>query len=155
MIPQNMTDTFYEMKIAGTQPIITHPERNHTIQRTPSRMIDWLREGCLVQITASSLTGRFGRTAQAMAFNFFEKKLGPLYRDRRAQPQLASAHHERGLQDHREKYGKETAERVCVTNPGAAFHGAEFPPQPEMLGLYDEPGTQPRKGLLGRLFSAK
>jgi protein-tyrosine phosphatase len=53
------------------------------------------------------------------------------------------------------KYGKETAERLCVTNPGAAFHGAEFPPQPEMLGLHNEPDARPRKSLLSRLFSTK
>jgi protein-tyrosine phosphatase len=155
MIPQGMTDTFYEMKIAGTQPIITHPERNHTIQRHPSRMIDWLREGCLVQITASSLTGRFGRTAQAMAFNFFEKNwvhfIATDAHNLSSRPPVMSE----AYKIIEEKYGRETAERVCVTNPGAAFHGAEFPPQPEMLGLYDGPDGTQRKGLLGRLFSPR
>jgi len=155
MIPQSMTNTFYEMKVVGLQPIITHPERNHTIQRNPNRMIDWLREGCLVQVTASSLTGRFGRTAQAMAFKYFDKNwvhfIATDAHNLESRPPIMSE----AYQIIENKYGKETAERVCVTNPGAAFNGAEFPPQPEMLGLYDETETRPRKSLLSRLFSTK
>jgi len=155
LIPQNITDTFYEMKIGGTQPIITHPERNMTIQRHPERMIPWLREGCLVQVTASSLTGRFGRTAQSMAFNYFDKNwvhfLATDAHNLTSRPPILSA----AYKIVENKYGKETAERVCVTNPRAVFHGQAFPPQPEMLGLYDEPDLQPKKNLLSRLFSSK
>lgn len=155
MIPANITDTFYEMQIAGMRPIITHPERNLTIQRHPDRMLPWLREGCLVQITASSLTGRFGRTAQSMAFGYFDKNwVNFLATDAHnltsRVPILSEAY-----KIVENKYGKETAERVCVTNPAAAFHGTEFPGQPEPLGLYDEPESSPRKGLLSRLFPAK
>jgi protein-tyrosine phosphatase len=155
MIPQSMTDTFYEMKIAGIHPIITHPERNLTIQRHPDRMIDWVREGCLVQVTASSLTGRFGRTAQAMAFNFLDKNwvhfIATDAHNLSSRPPIMSE----AYKVLEEKYGKQTAERLCVTNPDAAFHGAEFPTQPEMLGLYDDPESTQRKGLLGRLFSSR
>ena len=155
MIPQNMTDTFYEMKIAGIQPIITHPERNHTIQRHPNRMIDWLREGCLVQVTASSLTGRFGRTAQAMAFSYLDKNWAHFIatdaHNLTSRPPVITE----AYKIIENKYGKETAERICVTNPGAAFHGTEFPAQPEMVGLHDDAESRPRKNLLSRLFSAK
>ena len=155
MIPSSITDTFYEMKIAGMQPIITHPERNHTIQRHPSRMIDWLREGCLVQVTASSLTGRFGRTAQSMAFSYLDKNwvhfIATDAHNLSSRPPIMSEAY-KIVED---KYGKEAAERICVTNPGAAFHGADFPAQPAMLGLYDDPEARTRKTLLGRLFSAK
>ncbi len=154
MIPQSMTDTFYEMKIAGMQPIITHPERNLTIQRHPHRMLDWLREGCLVQVTASSLTGRFGRTAQSMAFSYFDKNwvhfIATDAHNLNSRPPIMNE----AYKVIENKYGKETAERVCVTNPGAAFHGTAFPPQPEMLGLHDEAEPRPRKGILSRLFSS-
>jgi protein-tyrosine phosphatase len=155
MIPHSMTDAFYEMKVAGMQPIITHPERNHTIQHHPNRMIDWLREGCLVQVTASSLTGRFGRTAQAMAFNYLDKNwvhfIASDAHNLTSRPPILSEAYE----IIENKFGKETAERLCVTNPNAAFHGIPFPPQPEMLELYDEPESRPRKNLLSRLFSTK
>jgi len=155
MIPINITDTFYEMHVAGMRPIITHPERNFTIQRHPERMIPWLREGCLVQVTASSLTGRFGRTAQSMAFGYFDKNwvhfiATDAHNLTSRQPVMSEAY--KIIEN---KYGKETAERVCIANPGAAFHGTELPQQPEPTGLSDELEIRPRKGLLGRLFSAK
>ncbi len=155
LIPHGMTDTFYEMKVASIQPIITHPERNHTIQRHPNRMIDWLREGCLVQVTASSLTGRFGRTAQSTALSYLDKNwvhfIATDAHNLTSRPPVMSE----AYQIIENKYGRETAERLCVANPGAAFHGAEFPPQPNMLGLYDEPDARPRKTFLSRLFSTK
>ena len=153
LIPQSINETFYEMKVVGLHPIITHPERNHTIQRHPRRMQDWLRGGCLVQVTASSLTGRFGRTAQAMAFNFLDKNwvhfIATDAHNLTSRPPVMSE----AYAVIENKYGKETAERLCVSNPGAAFEGADFPPQPEMLGIYDE--LEPRtKGLLSRIFSS-
>jgi protein-tyrosine phosphatase len=33
--------------------------------------------------------------------------------------------------------GVETAERLCVSNPRAAVDGAEFPPQPDPIGLWE------------------
>jgi protein-tyrosine phosphatase len=118
-------------------------------------MIPWLREGCIVQVTASSLTGRFGRTAQSMAFNYFDKNwvhfLATDAHNLTSRPPILSE----AYKIVENKYGKETAERVCVTNPRAVFHGQAFPPQPEMLGLYDESELQPKKNLLSRLFSSK
>ncbi|QNI33087.1 exopolysaccharide biosynthesis protein [Alloacidobacterium dinghuense] len=155
MIPQGIADTFYEMKVAGMHPIITHPERNHTIQRHPNRMVEWLREGCLVQVTASSLTGRFGKTAQAMAFSYLDKNwvhfIATDAHNLTSRPPVMSEAYK--LVEN--MYGKETAERICVTNPQAAFYSADFPPQPEMLGLYEEEEMRPRKTFLSRLFSTK
>lgn len=154
LIPQSIAEIFYEMKIAGLHPIITHPERNHTIQRHPGRMREWLRGGCLVQVTASSLTGRFGRTAQSMSFDFLDKNwvhfISTDAHNLTSRPAIMSEAY--GIIEN--KYGKETAERLCMTNPGAAFHGTELPVQPEMLGIYEELDPRP-KNLLSRLFSMK
>lgn len=155
LIPQGITETFYEMKIAALHPIITHPERNHTIQRQPNRMVDWLRTGCLVQVTASSLTGRFGRTAQAMAFKFLDKNwvhfIATDAHNLTSRPAIMSE----AYKVIENKYGKETAERLCVTNPKAAFEGEEFPSQPEPIGLYEDLEPQSKRGFLSRLFSTR
>lgn len=49
---------------AGVIPVITHPERNAVLQNRLDLLEDWVARGCLVQITALSLTGGFGRTAK-------------------------------------------------------------------------------------------
>jgi protein-tyrosine phosphatase len=53
-------------------PIITHPERNGTLQRNPEQVLDWVTSGCLVQVTASAITGFWGNTAQSIALWLLE-----------------------------------------------------------------------------------
>ncbi|MEO6828355.1 MAG: CpsB/CapC family capsule biosynthesis tyrosine phosphatase, partial [Acidobacteriaceae bacterium] len=44
-IPQNISESFHEMSVAGLIPIITHPERNLTLMQKPEKIADWLRIG--------------------------------------------------------------------------------------------------------------
>lgn len=48
-------------------PMIAHPERNKTIMRQPSRLKPFIEQGCLLQVTASSVAGHFGGPAQDVA----------------------------------------------------------------------------------------
>jgi protein-tyrosine phosphatase len=45
-------------------PIITHPERNSPLCANLPELETWVRDGCLLQVTAQSFAGRFGQTAQ-------------------------------------------------------------------------------------------
>jgi protein-tyrosine phosphatase len=154
LIPPNTTDTFYELTLAGQRPIVTHPERNSAIQRNPERMKDWLREGAVVQVTASSLSGRFGKTAQSLALQFLDKNwvhflATDAHNMESRPPKLSEAYATVA-----KRYGEETAERLCVTNPRAVFFGEELGPQPPALDIEEEDAAQkPAKGLLGRIFS--
>ncbi len=49
------------------QPIIVHPERNRELQLKPALIRDFVDNGCLVQVTAGSLLGQFGRAAKDCA----------------------------------------------------------------------------------------
>jgi protein-tyrosine phosphatase len=156
VIPQNMTEVFYELMVAGQRPIITHPERNSNIQRNPERMKDWIREGALVQVTASSFTGRFGRVAQSLAEKFLEKDwvnflATDAHNTESRPPKMREAYDIVA-----KRYGVETAERLCVTNPRAVFFGEELGPQPEPKGINEEedPAQWRTKGVFGRLFSS-
>ena len=51
----------------GVRPIIAHPERNRAVMKAPDRVEELLAEGCLLQLTAGSLTGGFGSAAEAAA----------------------------------------------------------------------------------------
>lgn len=48
-------------------PIIVHPERNRTFVDNPKKLQTFIDLGCPLQITASSLTGKFGEDVQQMA----------------------------------------------------------------------------------------
>ncbi|MEP4891158.1 MAG: CpsB/CapC family capsule biosynthesis tyrosine phosphatase [Aliiglaciecola sp.] len=54
-------------------PLIVHPERNKTFLNHPHKLQTFTDMGCPLQITASSLTGKFGDEAQQMAINLLEK----------------------------------------------------------------------------------
>ena len=58
----------------GLTPILTHPERNPTLQTDQPRLMDWLRGGVLVQVTAGSVLGRMGRHAERMAHDLLANR---------------------------------------------------------------------------------
>jgi protein-tyrosine phosphatase len=57
----------FELRASGITPILAHPERYSAFQKERERLVSLLRQGVLIQITASSLVGMQGRTAQRMA----------------------------------------------------------------------------------------
>ncbi len=156
MIPQNIGDTFYEFTVKGMRPIITHPERNPLLQRDHSRMAEWMRTGCLVQVTAASLSGRFGKKAESQVWEMLEKKwihfiATDAHNLEGRRPCMSTAYAAIA-----KRLGEETAERLCVSNPRAAFENQRMPPQPQPEGVYlyqDEPVKRP--GLMSRLFGNK
>ncbi|WP_339726353.1 CpsB/CapC family capsule biosynthesis tyrosine phosphatase [uncultured Paraglaciecola sp.] len=56
------------------QPIIVHPERNKTFINNPAKLQTFIDLGCPLQVTASSLTGKFGEEAQDMAIRLIENE---------------------------------------------------------------------------------
>lgn len=59
----------------GVVPMIAHPERNKGIMRSPARLQPFIQQGCLLQVTAGALTGRFGAAAQAVAEGLLKEGL--------------------------------------------------------------------------------
>jgi protein-tyrosine phosphatase len=56
-------------------PLIAHPERNQAILRQPDKIMPFIRIGCLLQVTASSVTGLFGAASQQCALRLIEQNL--------------------------------------------------------------------------------
>jgi len=56
-----------ELQAAGTVAVLAHPERNAGILARPEVLTHLVRAGCLLQVTAGSLTGRFGRHSERLA----------------------------------------------------------------------------------------
>lgn len=73
-LPPTTEENLAKLINIGLRPIITHPERNPLAQRSPERILDWVRGGCLVQVTGSALTGRWGKTAESIAHWLFERE---------------------------------------------------------------------------------
>lgn len=152
VIPERIGDTFYEFSLRGMRSIITHPERNPILQREPHRLAEWLRGNCVVQITAGSLEGRFGKRAEEMAWELLAKKWVHFIAtdahnlDKRP-PYLRDVCEAVG-----KKFGLETAQRLCVENPRAVFENRELPEQPEPEGIHDNQSQGAGRGLMSRLM---
>ena len=150
-LPPNLAETFYELQLAGLPPILTHPERNPTLQAERHRMRDWLRGGLLVQLTAGSVLGHMGKAAKKMSHTLLRNRwvhflATDAHNTTSRPPKMREAYEAVAT-----KYSPEYAHLLCVSNPLAAFQGNPLPPQPEPRDLYQD--TEP-KPWWQRLFSA-
>jgi protein-tyrosine phosphatase len=68
-----MTKVLDRLLGADLVPIVTHPERNPILRKETSRLDDWVNLGCLVQVTALSVLGGFGKSAAATAHQLLSK----------------------------------------------------------------------------------
>ena len=62
----------------GILPLIAHPERNQTLMRHPGKIQPFLDLGCILQITADSITGLFGEQSQQCALFYIEQNLATI-----------------------------------------------------------------------------
>jgi protein-tyrosine phosphatase len=60
-------EEIFQLKLHGITPILAHQERNPIFQSQPELLFDLVDMGCLVQITAMSITGQFGQEAMECA----------------------------------------------------------------------------------------
>lgn len=74
-VPKYATRLFYELLLAGVQPILVHPERNSEIISNPQLLFNIVETGVLTQITAGSITGKFGRKAKKLSHLFMAHNL--------------------------------------------------------------------------------
>ncbi len=137
-LPPTLTETFYQLQLAGMTPILTHPERNPTLQHDMERMVEWLRGGLLVQVTADSVTGRMGKKAEKMAHHLLSKRwvhflATDAHNTTSRPPRMSEARRMVGR-----KYGEEYARALTLENPRAAFDGTPMPEQVEAEDLYED-----------------
>ncbi len=70
--PPHVDEFIFEAKLKGYAPIITHPERNYTLLASPRQSEQLRNAGALLQITAMSITGEFGRKIKKYALQLIK-----------------------------------------------------------------------------------
>lgn len=60
---------------ANIRAIIAHPERNRELSIRPQRVMEWAEYNPALQVTASSLLGRFGNTVQKAGYTLMDLPL--------------------------------------------------------------------------------
>lgn len=74
-VPHGAREMLYRMKQRGLTPVLAHPERNAAIQNNIEILYPFIGSGCLIQITAMSLTGDLGEPARLCAYRMVELRL--------------------------------------------------------------------------------
>lgn len=65
--PQRLEDLLFNIQMSGYMPVFTHPERLKWIEQDYEIISNAAKSGVWMQITAGSLTGRFGKRPQYWA----------------------------------------------------------------------------------------
>ena len=116
-----------ELKQAGISAIISHPERNSALVKQQNVIEQWLDYSVHFQITAGSLLGEFGPSAEEAAWSFLNLGWAQIvatdahdvfYRS----PCMAAAFERIAFES-----GPQVAREVCIENPMLILNGTNLP----------------------------
>jgi protein-tyrosine phosphatase len=151
ILPPKIEDLAQRLINAGFVPIVTHPERLTWIA-SHYHVVERLNElGCLIQLTADSILGSFGRTALLYAERLIDEG--------RVDIVASDAH---GVTSRRpclsqaraavaKRVGEEEADKMVLIRPAMVLANHAIEP----AALQRRPRTEPRAerfGALGRIF---
>jgi protein-tyrosine phosphatase len=108
----------------GIRSVITHPERHDTVRRRPEVVTPWLASGAVLQLTAGSLMGMFGKDAEVAAWRWLDNGQASIVatdaHDTDRRPPCMT----RAIEAIERRCGAAVARRVCIENPARALQPA-------------------------------
>ncbi|MEK8022187.1 MAG: CpsB/CapC family capsule biosynthesis tyrosine phosphatase [Candidatus Hydrogenedentota bacterium] len=151
-IPAWMDKLIFELEVGDIIPVIAHPERNAGVIKNPMLFYELVQKGCRSQITAGSITGRFGERVRETAHLLLRHRMAHIVasdahdaEDRTPVLSMARA-------TVAEMLGEPTAKALFEVNPRRILDGDEFyAPDPKPIEE-DEEKDSALFGLFRRLF---
>jgi len=153
--PPRFAETVFDFIAAGFVPVLTHPERLTWIKPHYAAFVALVKSGVWMQVTAGSLTGRFGEGAKYFAEKMLDDGLVHLlatdaHSVRHRAPLLAE-----GSKAAEKWVGAAEARRLVVDRPRAILDNVpprEVTPIPSASDDWDDSAG---RSLLGRLLGRR
>jgi protein-tyrosine phosphatase len=111
----------------GLVPIVSHPERNPILQRKIDRVESWVGLGCLIQVTALSITGGFGEPAKTAAAQLLQRGLAHVVASDAHNPTRRHSSLREAYAAVQSRYGDDAAELLFEANPRRIVEGLPVP----------------------------
>jgi protein-tyrosine phosphatase len=144
-IPMHVDDSIFQLRLLGITPLMAHPERVAYYLEDIDRVAASVRLGALTQVTANSLTGRFGDKARLFASAMLERGLIHVLasdsHDVRYRPPVLSE----GFRAAAAVLGETRARHLVEDNPRAILDGRD-------VEIEEAAAPRPR-GMLARMRS--
>ncbi|HEU0012087.1 MAG TPA: CpsB/CapC family capsule biosynthesis tyrosine phosphatase [Longimicrobium sp.] len=141
-VPPNGAKVLFELRAAGWEPVLAHPERYAGVDVDLAGPEEWRRVGARLQVNWASLLGRYGPISQRVAWALLERGWADyLSSDHHARGRLGIAEVRRLLE---ERGGQEQLRLLSEENPARLLDGESPRPVP--------PLPPRRRSLLQRLL---
>lgn len=126
--PAETEQTLFAIQTAGFRPIFAHPERYTTIQQDPAIGLRLAERGVILQVTAGSLSGAFGRTAKRTGEFLLRHGVVNVIATDAHGPDGRLAAVSKGLQRARAIVGAAETDRLLSAAPHALLTDRPLPP---------------------------
>lgn len=129
ILPPNI-DLFCKQVIgAGYTPVLTHPERLTWIENHYEVMTKLDEMGLAIQLTAGSITGRFGERAKYWSDKFLSEGRVDLIASDAHDPKHRPPKMSKARDYIKNNYGEEAARRLTLDNPLLILKNLNLPPK--------------------------
>jgi protein-tyrosine phosphatase len=149
-MPQRFEELLFNVQMAGYVPILTHPERFKWIEQNYPVFQQLAKSGVWMQITAGSLTGRFGARskywAQKMLAEGIVSILATDAHNVKSRPPLLREAFDAATRE----VGLDEATHLVVTRPACVIENADLEAVPP--NLFRERGETAREPFWRRIF---
>lgn len=113
----NIEPLIVELCSMGIEAVISHPERHRFLSKQPGMIRRWLRHSAHLQITAGSLLGRFGNSAERSAWELLSSGLARLVATDSHNPSSRGPCMKAAFECISSRLGRQMARLVCIENP--------------------------------------
>jgi len=141
-VPRYTERLFYDIQILGLKPIIVHPERNLEIIESPEKLIHLIEKGALVQATAASITGCFGKKVHKFTHQLIEANAVHIIASDAHNTSSRGFQMKNAVEVLEKKYGADYVHYLKTNAKDILANNLVYPPQPELykrkriLGLF-------------------